>query len=86
MKINELRKTDFREFVADMIENDGLEWALNRVYENSTLSESIAFNRTKRGHKYWYNINQNGYQVEMTIKQIEEKLNLSPNTLKILPF
>ena len=86
MKINELRKTDFREFVADMIENDGLEWALNRVYENSTLSESIAFNRTKRGHEYWNNIYSNGYQVLLSIKEIENKLDLEPGTLKIVPF
>lgn len=86
MKINELRKTDFKEFVSDMIEADGLEWALNRVYENSRLSESIAFNRTTRGHEYWNNIYHNGYQVEMTLKEIEEKLKLPPGTLKIMPF
>jgi hypothetical protein len=85
-RINELNKTDFREFVSDMIDNDGLEWALNRVYENSTLSESIAFNRTKRGNEYWSNIYHNGYKVEMTLKEIEEKLNLTPNSLKVIPY
>jgi hypothetical protein len=86
MKINELTKEDFKEFVSDMIEADGLEWALNRVYENSRLSESIAFNRTTRGHEYWNNIYHNGYQVLLSIKEIENKLNLEPGTLKIVPF
>ena len=85
-RINDLKQEDFIEFVSDMIEVDGLEWALKRIYENSRLSESIAFNRTKRGHEYWSNIYHNGYKVEMTLKEIEEKLKLPPGTLKIMPF
>ena len=85
-KINDLKQKDFIEFVSDMIEVDGLEWALKRIYENSRLSESIAFNRTTRGHEYWNNIYSNGYQVLLSIKEIENKLDLEPGTLKIVPF
>ena len=82
----ELNKEDFKEFVLDMIEVEGLNWAIDRIYDNDILSVCLVFTKTKRGQEYWSNIYWNGYKVEMTIKQIEEKLNLSPNTLKILPF
>lgn len=88
-KLAELNKEDFKEFVLDMIQAEGLDWAINRIYENSTLSESIAWRKTKRGYDYWSNIYFNGYaeaKVEMTMQEIEEKLNMKPNTLKILPF
>lgn len=82
----ELNKEDFKEFVLDMIEVEGLNWAIDRIYDNDKLSACLVFTKTKRGQEYWSNIYWNGYKVEMTIKQIEEKLNLSPNTLKVIPF
>ena len=85
-KLAELNRTDFKEFVLDMIEVESLDWAINRIYDNDELSSCLTFTQTKRGPEYWSNIYWNGYKVEMTIKEIEEKLNLSPNTLKILPF
>ena len=85
-KLAELNRTDFKEFVLDMIEVESLVWAIDRIYDNDGLSSCIAFSKTKRGIEYWSNIYWNGYKVEMTIKEIEEKLNLSPNTLKVIPF
>ena len=82
----ELNKEDFKEFVLDIIEAEGLNWAIDRIYDNDKLSACLVFTKTKRGYEYWYNIYWNGYKVEMTIKQIEEKLNLSPNTLKVIPY
>lgn len=82
----ELNKEDFKEFVLDIIEVEGLNWAIDRIYDNDKLSVCLVFTKTKRGQEYWSNIYWNGYKVEMTIKQIEEKLNLSPNTLKVIPF
>jgi hypothetical protein len=85
-RINDLKEEDFKEFVKEMVELDGLDWALKRIYENSRLSESISFNRTKRGHEYWSNIYHNGYQIPLSIKEIENKLGLAPGTLRIVPF
>lgn len=84
--LSKLNKEDFKEFVLDMIEVEGLKWAIDRIYDNDNLSACLVFNKTRRGQEYWSNIYWNGYKVEMTIKQIEEKLNLSPNTLKVIPF
>lgn len=82
-KLAELNRTDFKEFVLDMIEAESLDWAINRIYENDGLSSCICFNKTKRGHEYWSNIYWNGYKVTLTKEEIEKKLNLQPGTLVI---
>jgi hypothetical protein len=85
-KLLELNKQDFKEFVLDMVEAEGLDWAIDRIHDNDGLSCCITFNKTRRGSEYWSNIYWNGYKVEMTLKEIEEKLNLTPNSLKVIPF
>jgi hypothetical protein len=85
-KLSELTREDFKEFVLDMVEAESLDWAINRIYDNDGLSSCLAFAQTKRGSEYWSNIYWNGYKVEMTLKEIEEKLNLTPNTLKVIPY
>ena len=86
MRINELKRKDREQFFIEIVEQHGVEHAISCVRDNDRLSSCLQFHKTCN-ESYWVNLYQNGYaKVEMTIKEIEEKLNLSPNTLKILPF
>ena len=82
-KLNELNKSDFKEFVTEIIELETLEWALSRIYDNDGLSSCLSFSKTKRGSEYWSNIYWNGYKVTLTKEEIEKRLNMNPGTLII---
>jgi len=82
-KLNELNRSDFKEFVTEMIESENLDWALSRIYDNDGLSSCLPFNKTKRGHAYWSNIYWNGYKVTLTKEEIERRLDMQPGTLVI---
>jgi hypothetical protein len=82
-KILELNKGDFKEFVSDMIETDGLDWALSRIYDNDGLIRCTIFDKTRRGSTYWSNIYRNGYKATLTKEEIEKRLDMQPGTLVI---
>lgn len=83
-KLNELNRSDFKEFVLDMIQVESLDWAINRIYDNDELSSCLSFIETKRGHDYWSNIYWNGYKVTLTKEEIEKRLNMQPGSLAIV--
>jgi hypothetical protein len=85
-KLAELNRSDFKEFVLDMIEAESLDWAIGRIYDNDGLSSCVNFNKTKRGQEYWSNIYWNGYKVALTKEQIEKRLSMQPGTLIINGF
>jgi hypothetical protein len=86
MRINELKKGDRKVFFIEIVEQRGVDHALSCVRDNDQLSACLVFKETCH-ESYWRNLYQNGYaEIEMTIKEIEAKLNMEPDTLKILPF
>jgi hypothetical protein len=86
MKINELKKKDREQFFIEIVEQHGVEHAISCVRDNDQLSACLVFWKTCN-ETYWTNLYRNGYpKTEMTIKEIEEKLEMEPDTLKIVPF
>ena len=86
MRINELKRKDREQFFIEIVEQHGVEHAISCVRDNDRLSSCLQFHKTCN-ESYWVNLYQNGYaKVEMTIKEIEEKLGMEPNTLKVIPF
>ena len=87
MRINELKENDRIEFFNEIIKQHGLDHAISCVRDNDQLSACLVFWKTCN-EPYWTNLYYSGGypKVEMTLKEIEEKLELVPGTLKILPF
>jgi hypothetical protein len=87
IRINELKRKDREQFFSEIIEQHGVDHAISCVRDNDRLSSCLVFHKTGN-ESYWVNLYANGYprEVEMTMREIEEKLNLVPGTLKILPF
>lgn len=86
MKINELKRKDREQFFIEIVEQHGVEHAISCVRDNDRLSSCLQFHKTCN-ETYWLNLYLNGYPtVEMTVKEIEEKLDLASGTLKIMPF
>jgi hypothetical protein len=86
MRINELKRKDREQFFIEIVEQHGVEHAISCVRDNDRLSSCLQFHKTCN-ETYWVNLYQNGYpKVEMTIKEIEEKLDMEPNTLKVIAF
>ena len=86
MRINELKEKDRKAFFIEIVEQHGVEHAISCVRDNDRLSSCLQFHKTCN-ESYWVDLCRNGYaKVEMTIKEIEEKLLLEPNTLKVIPF
>lgn len=86
MRINELKRKDREVFFIEIVEQHGVEHAISCVRDNNELSACLVFSKTCN-ESYWVNLYQNGYaKVEMTIKEIEEKLGMEPDTLKVIPF
>ena len=86
MRINELKENDRVKFFNEIIIQHGLTHAISCVRDNNRLSECCVFFKTDN-EKYWTELYKNGYaKVLLTLKEIEEKLDLAPGTLKILPF
>ncbi len=85
-RINELKNRDREQFFIEIVEQHGVEHAISCVAENDRMSACLLFDKTCNA-TYWSELFWNGYpKVEMTLKEIEEKLKLEPGTLKILPF
>ncbi|MFY8248271.1 MAG: hypothetical protein ACOVJ5_01060 [Gloeomargaritales cyanobacterium] len=85
-RINELTEADRIEFFNEIVKQHGLNHAISCVTENDRLSSGAVFCMTDK-EKYWSELYWNGYpKVEMTLKEIEEKLDLAPNTLKVIPY
>jgi hypothetical protein len=86
MKINELKETDRIEFFNEIVKQYGLNHAISCVRDNDLLSMCLNFSKACR-EIYWVDLYANGYsKVEMTLKEIEVKLDLAPNTLKVIPY
>ena len=86
MRINELKRKDREQFFIEIVEQHGVEHAISCVRDNDRLSSCLQFHKTCN-ESYWVDLYRNGYaKVEMTIKEIEEKLDMEPNTLKVIPF
>lgn len=86
MRINELKENDRKVFFIEIVEQQGVDHAISCVRDNDRLSACLLFHETS-DKLYWRDLYNNGYpKVEMTLKEIEEKLDLTPGTLKILPF
>lgn len=86
MRINELKEKDREVFFIEIIEQHGVDHAISCVRDNDPLSACLVFSKTCN-ESYWVNLHCNGYaKIEMTVREIEEKLNMEPNTLKVLPF
>ena len=86
MRINELKRKDREQFFIEIVEQHGVEHAISCVRDNDRLSSCLQFHKTCN-ESYWVDLYRNGYaKVEMTIKEIEEKLGMEPNTLKVIPF
>jgi hypothetical protein len=87
MRINELKETDRIDFFNEIVKQHGLNHAISCVTENDRLSACLRFDKTWN-ESYWVNLYFNGGypKVEMTLKEIEEKLDLVPNTLKVIPY
>jgi hypothetical protein len=86
MRINELTETDRIEFFNEIIKQHGLDHAISCVRDNDRLSACAVFCKTTK-EEYWSNLHYHGYPIiEMTLKEIEEKLDLIPNTLKVIAF
>jgi len=85
-RINELTEADRIEFFNEIVKRQGLTYAVGCINENDRMGACIVFDTTEKG-KYWSELYWNGYpKVEMTLKEIEVKLDLAPNTLKVIPF
>jgi len=83
-RINELTKTDRVEFFNEIVKQHNLDHAISCVRDNNRLSECCAFHKTGN-ESYWRDLYDNGYPtVEMTITEIEKKLGLMRNTLRII--
>jgi len=86
MRINELKENDRVKFFNEIITQHGLTHAISCVRDNNRLSECCVFFKTDN-EEYWANLHYHGYPIiEMTLKEIEVKLDLVPNTLKVIPF
>lgn len=86
MKINELKKKDREQFFIEIVEQHGVEHAISCVRDNDQLSACLVFSKTCN-ESYWVDLYCNGYpKTEMTVREIEEKLGMEPNTLKVIPF
>lgn len=86
MRINELKEKDRKVFFIEIIEQHGVDHAISCVRDNDRLSSCLVFHKTCN-ETYWTNLYRNGYpKVEMTLQEIEVKLDLSPGTLKVIPF
>lgn len=86
MRINELKEKDREVFFIEIIEQHGVDHAISCVRDNDRLSSCLVFSKTCN-ESYWVNLYQNGYpKVEMTLQEIEVKLDLLPGTLKVIPF
>jgi hypothetical protein len=83
IKIKDLNREDFIEFVTEIVEQDDLNFALKAVYDNMPLGFCLSFIRTKRGFDYWDNRYYNGYNTTLTKEEIEDKLNMERGTLII---
>jgi hypothetical protein len=85
-RINELNETDRIEFFNEIVKQHSLDHAISCVRDNDRLSSCAVFCMTAK-EKYWSDLYWEGYpKVEMTLKEIEEKLGLGPDTLKVIPF
>lgn len=83
MRINELNKADKEEFFIEIIRQDGLDYAIECVEDNNALVICLVFSATAR-EEYWRDLYRTGCpKIEMTLEEIERKLNLTPNTLVI---
>jgi hypothetical protein len=86
MRINELKTEDRDTFFIEIVLQHGVDHAISCVRDNDRLSSCLVFFKTSN-EKYWGDLHANGYpMVEMTVKEIEEKLGMNPGTLKVIPF
>jgi hypothetical protein len=83
IRIKDLNREDFIEFVTEIVEQDDLNFALKAVYDNMPLGLCLPFSFTKRGFDYWDNRYTNGYNTTLTKEEIEDKLNIERGTLII---
>jgi hypothetical protein len=86
MRINELKENDRIEFFNEIVKQHGLDHAISCVKSNNLLSACAVFINTSNS-EYWSGLYYHGYpKVEMTLQEIEIKLDLPLGTLKVIPY